>query len=138
MKKTFNFILGIALLLCVASCGKPVENEDLWATAVYSEDTALGEGEKELSLEVIAGEKSVVFAVNSDCETVGEALKENELISGEEGPYGMYIKTVNGILADYDKNQSYWSFTKAGEYMTTGVDATEFSDGDKFELTYTK
>ena len=138
MKKTLNFIIGMAFLLCIASCGKPVEEEDLWATAVYTEDTAFGNGEKELSLEVIAGEKSVVFTVNSDSETVGEALAEHKLVSGEKSPYGIYIKTVNGILADYDINQSYWSFTKAGEYMTTGVDATEFSDGDKFELTYTK
>ena len=138
MKKIVGFMLCAVMLICVSGCQKQIENEDLWATAVYSEDTTLGDGEKELSLEVIAGEKSVVFTVNSDCETVGEALAEHELVSGDDGPYGLYIKTVNGILADYDINQSYWSFTKAGEYMTTGVDATEFSDGDKFELTYTK
>lgn len=138
MKRTLSFILSLAMVICVIACEKQDLKEDLWANAVYLEDTELGAGEKEMSLEVLAGEKSVVFTVKSDCETVGEALKENEIISGEEGPYGLYIKTVNGILADYDQNQSYWSFTKGGEYMTTGVDATEFSNGDKFELTYTK
>ena len=71
-------------------------------------------------------------------ETVGEALEEHGLVSGEEGPYGLYIKKVNGITADYDIDQSYWSFNKNGEYMMTGADKTEIENGAHYELVYTK
>ncbi len=138
MKKTLSVILCLLMMTILASCQKQAKEEDLWATATYLEDTEMGEGEKTLSVEVLAEEKSVLFTINTDAETVGEALMEHELISGEQGAYGIYIKVVNGITADYDVNKSYWAITKGGEYMTTGVDSTEFADGDKFELTYTK
>ena len=76
--------------------------------------------------------------IKSNKQTVGDALKEHNLIDGEMGAYGLYVKSVNGITADYSVDNSFWSFTKSGEYMTTGVDVTQFSDGDKFELVYTK
>ena len=79
-----------------------------------------------------------VFDIESDKETVGEALKEHELISGEEGAYGIYIKSVNGITADYNVDKSYWAFEKGGEQMMTGVDDAKISDGDRYALVYTK
>ena len=51
--------------------------------------------------------------------TVGEALLDKEIISGEEGPYGLYVKTVNGITADYDVDQTYWAFYINGENNET-------------------
>ena len=46
----------------------------------------------------------------------------------------MYIKFVNGIEADYDKDKSYWAFYKNGEYMLSGVDTTAIADGEHYEL----
>ena len=63
---------------------------------------------------------------------------EHSLLEGDEGPYGLYVKKVNGITADYDVDQSYWGFYKNGEYMMTGIDMTEFADGEHYELVYTK
>ena len=137
MKKICSFMLCLSMIIILVSCGGEVE-VDLWNTAIYIQDTELGEGEKTLITEVIAGEKSVLFTIHTDATTVGEALSEHQLVSGEQGAYGLYIKTVNGITADYDVNQSYWAITKDGEYLTSGADGLEFADGYKFELTYTK
>ena len=63
---------------------------------------------------------------------------ENELVSGEQGAYGLYVKFINGIEADYDKDKSFWAFTKDGEQLLTGVDGEEISDGAHYELVYTK
>ena len=63
---------------------------------------------------------------------------EHNIISGENGAYGLYVKTVNGILADYNITKSYWSINKDGEYMLTGVDSTKIEDGDVYEFVYTK
>lgn len=139
MKKAFNIFLVLALCLFVTGCAMNSDTQsDLWSTAKYTQDTSFGDGAKTLDITVEAGDKSAVFTIKSDKTTVGEALMEHELVTGEQGPYGLYIKSVNGIVADYNIDKSYWSFNKQGEYMTTGVDTTEFVDGDKFELVYTK
>ena len=63
---------------------------------------------------------------------------EHKLIEGDEGPYGLYIKKVNGITADYDVDKSYWGFYINGEYATTGVDTTKITEGATYKLEYTK
>ena len=65
-------------------------------------------------------------------------LNAGRIITGEMGPYGMYIKTVNGILADYDVDQTYWAFYINGEYATTGIDGTEIVADTTYGLTLTK
>ena len=118
--------------------GEKEIDQSIWKDAVYTENTTLGIGKTALYLVVKANDKEVTFTVKTNKTTVGEALKEVKLIEGEEGPYGIYIKKVNGILADYDIDQSYWSFEQNGEAMLTGVDSTEFKNGETFELVYTK
>ena len=142
MKKNIFKVITLCtmLLLCISfvSCQKAEPKTDLWANAMYTQDTELGSGEKTVAVEVTAEEKSVTFTIHSDKQTLGEALTEHNLIEGEQGAYGMYVKKVNGITADYDENQSYWGFNKNGEGMMTGVDGAEFADGDHYELVYTK
>ena len=46
--------------------------------------------------------------------------------------------TFNGIEADYDKDSSYWAFTKDGESLMTGVDGEKIEADARYELTYTK
>lgn len=112
--------------------------QGLWADAKYTEDTTFGEGAKTLKIVVEAEDKKITFTVKTDKETVGDALMEHKLIDGDQGDYGLYVKYVNGIKADYDTDKAYWSFNKNGEYMMTGVDTTNFADGDQYELVYTK
>ena len=52
----------------------------------------------------------------------------------EEGDYGLYVKTVNGVTADYDVDQTYWAFYINGEYASTGVDATSVTAGDTYSF----
>ena len=66
--------------------------------------------------------------------TVGEALLDKGIIEGEDGAYGLYIKSVNGITADYDVDQTYWAFYIGGDYAMTGVDKTEITDGATYSL----
>lgn len=78
------------------------------------------------------------FTLMSGCETLGELLEANELIAGEDGPYGLYVKTVDGETVDESLNQ-WWCFTKDGEMLMTGVDDTVIADGEHYEaaiLTY--
>lgn len=110
----------------------------IWADAAYLEDKTFGEGEKTIVVKVVAEEKTVTFTIKTDAETLGAALLEHKLIEGEQGQYGLYIKKVNGMLADYDVDQTYWGLTKNGEYVMTGADTTNIADGEQYELTRTK
>ena len=104
--------------------------------ALSVEDGAeLGEGALEFPLTVRDGEGGATrITIHTDRTTVGEALQELGLIAGEEGPYGLYVKTVNGITADYDTDRTYWGFYINGAYAASGVDVTEITAGDEYEL----
>ncbi len=140
MKKTVCLALITVLLLSLfaVSYTKDVDTDLLWKDAIYTEDTTFGDGATTVEVEVKAGNKSVTFTLKTDKTILGDALIEHSLIDGEEGQFGLYIKSVNGIIADYDVDQSYWGFYQNGEYMLTGVDGTEFENGDRYELVYTK
>ena len=144
MKKHFSLIcialIAFSLIICLASCKNEgsVIPDDPWSSALYTADTELGAGEKVITLEVKVNDNSVKFTIRTDKSFVGQALIDNGLVEGDEGPYGLYVKKVNGILADYDINQTYWAFNINGEYAMTGIDTTEISEGDTYQLVYTK
>ena len=115
-----------------------IEKTGLWANATYVEDKEFGEGAKTIDVEVKVNDQAVKFTIHTDKDTVGAALMEHGLIAGEEGAYGLYVKVVNGITADYDVDQSYWSFYINGEYAMTGVDVTPIDESAVYSLVYTK
>ncbi len=137
MKKTIrNFLIILCVAAIFVGCSKGPVYVD--GTAKYTEDTTLGEGSKTITVTVKDHEsKAVVFTIKTDAKTVGDALLENKLIAGEDGMYGMYIKVVNGLRADYDKDRAYWGFNVNGETSLTGVDMTDITDGGVYELVYT-
>ncbi len=138
MKKLLCLAMCLMLVLSLASCFGQTDSKELWDSATYKSDTELGEGSKTVYVEVTVEENSVTFTIHTDEAILGDALIAHGLVEGEEGAYGLYIKKVNGITADYDVDQSYWGFYKNGEYMLTGVDGTEFADGEHYELVYSK
>lgn len=138
-------LLACALVLCISACTteKPQVTENLqktgaWKDAIYTEDTFFGKGEKTFELEVKADEKSVTFTINTDKDNLEDALTEHKLIDGEKGPYGLYVKKINGITADYDIDQSYWALSEDGEPLATGARGVEVKGGEHFEFTYTR
>lgn len=135
MKK--NFISGISILLALIF----VLSMTSAFVACQSEDDGTEESAKPITitLEVIGPDgSSKEHTVKTDSsKNLRQALEGAGLISGDEGPYGLYVKVVDGITADYDVDGSWWSLTKDG-VMCSGVDSTPIADGDHFEFTYTK
>ena len=95
--------------------------------------TVLGEGETVFSFTVtdLDGVETVL-EIHTDKTTVGEALLELGLIAGDDSDYGLYVKTVNGLTLDFDKDGKYWAFYENGEYAQTGVDATAITAGASY------
>lgn len=95
----------------------------------------LGEGNTVFPLSVVDKEgKETLFEIHTDKATVGEALLELEVVAGEEQQYGLYVKSVNGITADYEVDKTYWAFYINDEYAQTGIDQTNIVEGDSYSL----
>lgn len=91
-------------------------------------------GSKTVTIEVAAPDYSNTHKIKTDAEFLGDALKEEGIIEGEESQYGLFITNVDSIKAD-DSKQQWWCITKGGADVMTGVDVTPIADGDTFELT---
>ena len=109
------------------------ETESIESTE--AQEIVLGDGSVKFTFIVVdADGNETDFVINTDKETVGDALLEQNLIEGDDSEYGLYVKTVNGITADYDTDQTYWAFYVNGEYASTGVDSTPVNEGDTYEF----
>lgn len=135
-------LLCAAAAVCITGCSAKnettptVEAENTSAeSAGNTEAEQIGEGSVSFTLNVVdADGNEKVFNVSTDEKTVGDALQNLGLIEGEEGPYGLYIKTVDGKTADYDTDGTYWAFYVDGAYATGGVDTTEIVAGQEYML----
>ena len=99
-------------------------------------------GSKAITVEVVdnTGEKAT-YETRTDAEFLRQALEEladatDFAIEGDESDYGLYITSVNGVVADYSVDCSYWSIYVNGEYGMNGVDTQPVADGDTYSLIY--
>lgn len=142
MKSILSFLLCAVLIatmaLCFAGCKDTVQTET--PTSVVSESPApaavvKGVGNTVFTFEVTDQNNKVTqFEIRTNKTIVGDALQELGLISGEEGPYGLYVKTVNGVTLDYDKDGLYWAFYENGNYAAKGVDQTAIATGTVYMM----
>ena len=92
-----------------------------------------GEGKTKFSFSVTDKDGNTTdFEISTDKTIVGEALQELGLIEGDESEYGLFVKKVNGITADFDVDKTYWAFYVNGSYASSGVDTTEIKEGESY------
>ena len=137
-KKILSLILCIVLIavtaLFAAGCSDKTDVEEP-PVSESGDVTVLGEGATAFDLTVVDAEGAeTFFTVNTDETTVGDALLALELFTGDESEYGLYVKTVNGITAEYEVDGTYWAFCINGEYATSGVDTTDIVPGSAYML----
>ncbi len=135
IKRKLFSVIAFLLVLSFCFSGCAVVIEDNAPAKGEQQEIRLGKGEKQFLLTVTndKGEEAA-YRINTDKSTVGEALLELKIIEGEEGPYGMYIKTVNGLTADFNDGGKYWAFYVNGEYATAGVDKTVVENNFVYSL----
>lgn len=136
INKVSALVLTLLLAFFMTACGNNATG--LWENAKYLKDTELGSGAKTVQVEVKAEDKAITITIKTDKATLGDALVEHNIVEGDVTDYGLYVKVVNGIKADYDTDKAYWAFYQNGEYMMTGVDGTSIEGGEHYELVYTK
>ena len=137
MKRTNNFFRALSLLLCLltltglfAAC-KKISTLPLGTFAPSTADEFC------LTVTDLDGTQKE-FVVKTDRKNVADALVEVGLVSGENSEYGLYIKVVNGITADYSVDGSYWSLLVNGEMSMVGASSVPVAEGLRVELKKTK
>ena len=145
-------LLIAAMALVTTGCNDNAKTQENGATeqttladdaqteqSVAQEPTVVGEGNVVFTFSVVdADGAETFFEVHTDKATVGEALLENNLIEGETSDYGLYVKVVNGVKADYDADGAYWAFYVDGQYAQSGVDTTNIEEGKTYTFKYEK
>lgn len=138
-----SLLLTLVLLVAAVTvgCGEQTPPQTTGTSDVQPAPIAesIGEGQYTFAFTAIFADGSAKrYAVSTDCETVGEALLELELIAGEQGPYGLYVKSVCGVVADYDTDGTYWSLYTDGEMSMMGVDLLKSADAEDVEFRVSK
>lgn len=127
-KKRFGPAAGVVLFLALA-----VVLGVIWR--VSRPGTA--QGEKHITVEVVHKDGSEAeFTYETDEAYLGAVLAGEELISGSQGAYGLYVETVDGETADYSVDGGWWKLSCNGEDAQTGVDSVPVHDGDRYTWTY--
>ena len=129
MKKPAKRLFPVLILLTVAA---------LFAGLYLTSRPEAVQGQKSVTVEVIHADGSEkTFRYQTDTDYLGALLLAEGLIEGEAGPYGLYIKKVDGEVADYDQNKAYWALFVDDTYATQGIDQTPLTDGGVYGLVYT-
>ena len=137
LQKLSSFIVCIVLIAAMAlvTTGCKDKKETSLGDNTEGKVTVLGEGQTKFDFTVTdADGKETKFEIHTDKKTVGEALQELDLIEGEEGTYGLFVKTVNGQTYDFDQDGKYWAFYVDDAYAMSGIDVTEIEAGVKYSL----
>lgn len=141
--RTLTLCVVLTLLLAAAACGlsgcannntntEAPQTSPTETAALQNTDTGSVpmEGSTEFVLEVTGIDGiTKTQTISTDCNTVADALLEYGMIDGEDGEYGLYIKTVLGETHDYEVDGKYWAFYINGEYAMTGAELTEIVPG---------
>ena len=129
MKKDRKLLAALAALVLLAG---------ILAGIYLFSRTAPQAGEKHITVEVVHSDGGTrTFSYDTEHGYLGEVLVEEELIQGEEGPYGLYITVVDGEEAVYERDGGYWALYQGDTYAQQSVDQTPICDGDSFALVYT-
>lgn len=96
---------------------------------------SLTKGVKTINVQVIHGDQSVRnFTINTEAEFLRQALEEENLVSGTESEYGLYLLTVDDETADESK-QEWWCVSQDGQMCNYGVDEQPIIDSESYEIT---
>lgn len=120
------FALIAAVALTMTSCDSAQDPITPTGTTASAEAAS-----QAFTLEVTFADgrvKSETYELEGEV-NLGDYLLEKGVIAGDDGQYGLYVKTVMGETHDYDTDGSYWSLYVDGEPASTGVDGITAEDG---------
>lgn len=152
--KFLSLILSAAVAACLlAGCGAtaPAASSAAASSAAVSSaavssaaaSSAAGTAASAAAIQVkftVVGADSTSKEYTLDAtegETLADALSAANLISADEAKAG-FVTTVDGVAADYNKDQAWWKLEDAsGEMTATGIGDIQLKEGDSYSFVYT-
>lgn len=128
---TKKIVLGVVILALVIA---------LLAGLYLKFGPKVFKGAKEVTIEVIDNTgTSTDYTVHTDAEFLRQAMEDADGLEfdGTESDYGLMVETVNGLYADYAKDNAYWGFYLDGVMCDYGVDSQPVEDGQTYQILYT-
>lgn len=100
------------------------------------------DGKKSITILVVDNKQTTTeYKLQTDADYLRKAMDEAKeqgfSYEGDESTYGLYLKKVNGIRADYEEDNAYWSILVNGEYGMNSADTQPVNNGDSFSFVYT-
>lgn len=120
----------IAAVVACTSCGPRKTLTD--ATVVEHRELGTG-GTGIYFYAVDKNNNAVEFLLHTDKTTLGAALTEFHIVSGENGLYD----TVNGVTADYAKDGAWWALYDGATMASCGADDLVIREGGSYSFIYT-
>ena len=157
-KTIFSLCLALTMVLPMAACtGTPEETTGATGgettgatdnvttegtggetTEIPADGSTLGEGQHSFTFQVTMTDGTAYnYTIQTDAETVGQALLDLGLIDGDQGDYGLYVTTVLGVTLDYTADGYWWALSENGTDTTVGVDGLTVTDGSTYAFTAT-
>lgn len=128
-KRMLALVMALLVVVaCFAGCQAKKTNDKDDASSVQSVEVSI-------TVDIVKDGETKNLIIQTDEKYLANALAEAGVIEYRED--GFYT-TVNGITADYNKDGAWWCVTKSGEMTMVGMNELELSNGDKYEITYTK
>ncbi len=132
LKKRLSFIVCIVLVAAMALTAIGCKNNKTEKTSSGADDA-----QSKVSFTFTVVHKNgdtKSFDIVTVKDTVGEALKDEKLISGDEGAFGIYVKTVDGETLVYEVDGYWWALYKDDEQLMTGADKTPVEQGASYSF----
>ena len=102
------------------------------------------EGSKAVVVEVVDDQGNTkTYNTKTDAEFLKEVMDELKAktdftYDGADSEFGLYITAINGLEADYEKDNAYWAIYVNGEYGLYGADQQPVTDGDTYRFAFEK
>ena len=133
-KNVLKFMLlaiTLAMFLSITGCNGSA------GPGEATEENSIGEGGTSFSVKVTDNEDvTTLWIVYTDEETVGDALYVAGLVEGEHTDFGLMIRSVDGLVADFDANGAWWGFFINEELAAVGVSDTIIESDEEYALVY--
>lgn len=138
MKKISAFLLAVLMIFSLCACNKNSGQEIPQTSSAADsspEFVEKGNGATSFYFTVVFDDgKESHYKIKTDKTTVGEALQELGIVSGEEGPYGLYVTCVDGETHKYEDDGKFWAFYDGENMSSTGVDKTQIKADGNYSL----
>ena len=138
MKKISAFLLTVLMIFSLCACNKN-SGQEIPRTSSAADSSPefveKGNGATSFLFTVVFDDgKESHYKIRTDKATVGEALQELGIVSGEEGPYGLYVTCVDGETHKYEDDGKFWAFYDGENMASTGVDKTPIKADGSYSL----